>query len=156
MAADSERGVKFAVPPPLLYLGVIVAGVAIDLVVPLPVAPMAVALAAGAVLAALGLAIFGWAVLTMRAAGESPEPNEPTRRIVDGGPYRFSRNPIYVGMTLVAAGVALLVNSGWGLALLVPALAMMHYGVITREERYLDARLGDDYRAYRRRVRRWV
>ena len=82
----------------------------------------------------------------MLAAGENPSPEQPTIAIVAAGPFRFSRNPLYLSLTVLGAGVALLVNSGWGLLLLV----------IAREERYLEGKFDDEYSAYRERVRRWI
>jgi len=93
------------VPPPLAYL-----------VAPLPVAPTAVGLVAGATLIVVAVALFGWAGRTMFAAGEHPDPIQLTAAIVATGPYRFTRNPIYVAMALITVGVALVVSSGWRLA----------------------------------------
>ena len=156
MSLESEDHVQFRFPPPVIYGLPAAAGVAIDLAVPLPVLPHEAALALGAVGVVFGVAVFGWAGRTMFAAGEHPHPDRPTGAIVSGGPYRFSRNPLYLAMTLFAAGVALLVNSGWGLALVVPSVVATHYWAIAPEERYLEGRLGEEYRAYRARVRRWL
>ncbi len=84
------------------------------------------------------------------------EPWKPTTTIIRTGPYGWSRNPIYVAMTVASAGIAILANSLWMLALLVPTVAVVHYGVVLREERYLEARFGDAYREYRASVRRWI
>ena len=89
--------------------------------------PHEAALALGAVGVVFGVAVFGWAGRTLFSAGEHPNPDRPTGAIVSAGPYRFSRNPLYLAMTLFAAGVALLVNSGWGLALVVPSVVATHY-----------------------------
>jgi protein-S-isoprenylcysteine O-methyltransferase Ste14 len=72
------------------------------------------------------------------------------------GPFRFSRNPLYVALTLIYVGLALLTNALWVLVLIVPVLLLMHYGVVRREERYLEAKFGDAYRAYRSSVRRYL
>lgn len=72
------------------------------------------------------------------------------------GPYRFSRNPDYLGQALVVAGLGLVLGNGWVLLALVPALLLVRYGVIAREERYLERKFGEDYRCFRRRVRRWL
>ncbi len=143
-------------PPPLFYLVAVVLGVALDLAVPLPLAPTAVGLVAGAALIVLAASLFGWATRTMFAGGEHPNPDRPTTAIVATGPYRFTRNPLYLAMAVFTVGVALVVNSGWGLALVVPALVATHYLAIAPEERYLAGKFGDDYRAYRGRVRRWI
>lgn len=156
MAMEQPDHAQLPVPPPLAYLVAAVLGVGLDLALPLPVAPMAVGVVAGAALIVLAAALLGWAARTMVAAGEHPDPQRPTTAIVTTGPYRVTRNPIYVAMALFTVGVALLVNSGWGLALVVPALIATHYLAIAREERYLEGKLGDEYRSYRGRVRRWI
>ena len=156
MSMEPGDHVRFRVPPPVIYGLPSAVGVIVDLVVPLPVLPHGPALALGAAALAAAVAVLGWAVRTMFAAGEHPDPGQPTGAIVSGGPYRFSRNPLYVALTLFAAGVALAVNSGWGLALLVPSIVATHYWAIAPEERYLEGRLGEQYRAYRARVRRWL
>jgi protein-S-isoprenylcysteine O-methyltransferase Ste14 len=82
--------------------------------------------------------------------------NLPTTTIVDTGPYRFTRNPIYLGMVLGLIGLAIALNSLWLLLTLVPFAVVIRYGVIAREEAYLERKFGDVYRRYRARVRRWL
>lgn len=72
------------------------------------------------------------------------------------GPYRFTRNPIYIGLSAVYLGIAALAGSLWIALMLVPALFILQFGVVLREEAYLERRFGDDYRAYRARVPRWI
>lgn len=156
MTPEPPDHVQLRLPPPVIYALPSVVGVVVDLAVPLPLLPHGAALALGAVAVITAAALFVWAARTMFAAGEHPAPDRPTGSIVRGGPYRFSRNPLYLAFTLFAAGVALVVNSGWGLALLVPSVVATHYWVIVPEERYLQGRLGEEYRAYRARVRRWI
>jgi len=72
------------------------------------------------------------------------------------GPFRLSRNPLYLALTLMYVGLALLANALWVLVLLMPLLFMVHFGVVRREERYLERKFGDAYRAYRSRVRRYL
>jgi protein-S-isoprenylcysteine O-methyltransferase Ste14 len=83
-------------------------------------------------------------------------PGRPTTAITSSGPYRFSRNPLYVSLTLMFLGLTLAANTWWGLVLLVPVLMLMHFGVVLREERYLDRKFGETYRQYRASVRRYV
>ena len=97
-----------------------------------------------------------WAVRTMSRAGVSPNVYKPTSAIVATGPYGLSRNPMYVSLTLVYMGIALIVNTVWPVVFLPLALIFMHYGVITREESYLERLFGDGYQQYRSRVRRWA
>ena len=92
----------------------------------------------------------------MKRAGTNIRPDQPTLAIVSDGPFRFTRNPLYLALTGLYAGIALLVNALWPLLLLAPVLAVLRWGVIAREERYLEAKFGEAYRAYRSRVRRWV
>ena len=87
-------------------------------------------------------------------AGTNINPLKPSLVIVDDGPFRFTRNPLYIGMTFVHVALAVLVDSVWLLLLLVPLLVVLDWGVIRREERYLEATFGGDYLAYKVRVRR--
>jgi protein-S-isoprenylcysteine O-methyltransferase Ste14 len=81
---------------------------------------------------------------------------QPTAALVTEGPFRYSRNPIYVALTLLYLGVALLINALWILLLVVPAVLVLRYGVIAREEAYLAWKFGDTYRQYTAQVRRWL
>ncbi len=83
-------------------------------------------------------------------------PSQPTTTIVDSGPYRLTRNPIYLGMMLGLIGVAIALNSLWLLLTLVPFALVIRYGVVAREEAYLERKFGDVYRRYRARIRRWL
>jgi protein-S-isoprenylcysteine O-methyltransferase Ste14 len=109
---------------------------------------------AGVVLLAVGL--FVASVRTFRAAGTPVPGNQPTTTIVSTGPYRFSRNPIYLAFSALQVGIALWVGSLWLLVTLVPALALMSFWVIPREERYLEARFPSEYLPYKASVRRWL
>jgi len=104
----------------------------------------------------LAIALFVSAVRTLRAAGTPIPGNRPTTTIVYTGPYRFSRNPIYLAFSLLQLGLCLLVNSLALLITLVPAVALMSLVVIPREERYLEARFPSEYLPYKASVRRWL
>jgi protein-S-isoprenylcysteine O-methyltransferase Ste14 len=95
-----------------------------------------------------------WALATFRAAGTAISPNRPASTLVTHGPFRLSRNPMYLALSLLYLGVMLLVNSVWTLLLLPFVIAVLHLTVIRHEERYLAATFGIGYDAYRRRVRR--
>ncbi|WMT74841.1 isoprenylcysteine carboxylmethyltransferase family protein [Bradyrhizobium sp. Ash2021] len=111
----------------------------------------------GAIVFALALALVAWAITTMTRAGSNVPTRLPTTTIVETGPYRFTRNPIYLGMMLGLIGLAIAINSLWLLMTLVPfALVIRYGGVITREEAYLERKFGDVYRRCRARVRRWL
>jgi len=104
----------------------------------------------------LGLAVIGYCAWQFKAAQTHIEPWRATTSIVTAGPYRFSRNPIYLAMTLVISGIGITVDGIWVIAMLAPTLLVMHYGVIAREERYLEAKFGKVYLDYKRSVRRWI
>ena len=142
-------------PPPLIYAAIFGAGLLIEHRFPRPVLPAPWAHRLGVVLVALGLLGIA-AVIAFRRAGTSPNPWKPTSQLVTGGIYRLSRNPMYVGFTLWYLGAACWRNSLWPFLLLPIVLFIMHYGVIIREERYLERRFGDEYRRYTAQVRRWL
>jgi len=104
----------------------------------------------------VAVALFVWAIVTITKAGSNVPTNTPTTTIVDSGPYRFTRNPIYLAMFLGLAGLALAFDSLWLLAALVLFALVIRYGVVAREETYLEGRFDDIYRRYRSRVRRWL
>jgi protein-S-isoprenylcysteine O-methyltransferase Ste14 len=100
--------------------------------------------------------LFLWSVRTLRAAGTPVPGNQPTTNIVRTGPFRFSRNPIYVAFFVLQLGIALCIGSTWMLATLIPAAALVSGVVVRREERYLEGRFGQQYSSYRDSVRRWL
>jgi len=92
----------------------------------------------------------------MHGAGTNISPLKPSISLVTSGPYRFSRNPLYVALTLIYAGLTMLLNSWWGFLLLAPVLSVLHIGVVRREEAYLERKFGDEYPAYKGSVRRYI
>ena len=108
------------------------------------------------IVTAAGLALLVWAAMTFGRAGTDIPVNRPTSTIVEAGPYRFTRNPIYTGMFLGLIGFSIAFDSLWLLILLVPFYLVIRYGVVAREEAYLERKFGDVYRAYKTRVRRWL
>jgi protein-S-isoprenylcysteine O-methyltransferase Ste14 len=124
---------------------------------PLPFVPSSLpSLWLGAAVFAAGFVTAIWAITTICRAGTRVETNKPTTAIVADGPYRLTRNPIYVGMFLGQIGLAVAINSLWFLAALVPFYLVIRYGVVAREEAYLDRKFGDGYLTYKSRVRRWL
>ncbi len=91
-----------------------------------------------------------------RRHNTSFKPHEPSTALITEGPYRFSRNPMYLALSLLYAGIGIAADSPWTLALLVPLLIVLHYGVIIREERYLERKFADAYRRYKSSTRRWL
>ena len=148
--------VKPITKPPFLYLGFLAAGIILHFIMPLQIFDRFwVGLGVGLPLVVAGVLLVIWAVRTLLAARVDPR-FKPVENIVSSGPYGYTRNPMYLAFTLIYAGIALAVNSFLPLLFLPILLVLMHYGVIRREERYLDERFGDAYRAYRRNVGRWL
>lgn len=144
------------VRPPLVYAGAIILGLVIHIVWRRHVLRPVIGRAIGAPLTLAAVALFVYAVRTFRAAGTPVPGNRPTTTIVRTGPYRFSRNPIYLAFSLFQLGLAIWVNSLGLLLALVPALALMSFVVIPREERYLETRFRSQYASYKALVRRWL
>jgi protein-S-isoprenylcysteine O-methyltransferase Ste14 len=142
--------------PPLVYMISLVTGALIQLAKPLAFIPGTLAVPIGASLVVVAIALFSSSVTKFRAAGTPVPARKATTAIVRTGPYRFSRNPIYLAFSLLQLGIAIWVNSLWLLATLVGAVALIHYVVIPREEQYLERRFGAEYLDYKRSVRRWL
>lgn len=144
------------VRPPLVYLAFIAMGWVLELVWQLAFFPHVLAAPLGSALVIVAVALFSYSVVQLRAAGTPVPGNKPTTVIVRRGPYRFSRNPIYLAFSLLHLGIAVWVNSLWLVATLIAALALMAYVVIPREEQYLERKFGAAYLDYKGSVRRWV
>jgi protein-S-isoprenylcysteine O-methyltransferase Ste14 len=154
---DTADTAQVIVRPPLAWGLAVIAGLALSWLVPLPFLPAALPAGwLGATVCALALALGVWAVVTVTRAGSNVPTNRPTISIVESGPYRFTRNPIYLGMFLVVIGLAIAFDTLWVLLMLVPFALVIRYGVVAREEAYLERKFGDVYRGYRSRVRRWL
>lgn len=142
--------------PPYLYLGFLAAGIILHFIMPLKIfGRFWIGPAAGLPLVLAGVLLVIWAVRTLQKSHVDPR-FKPVGNIVMAGPYDYTRNPMYLAFTLIYAGISLAVNSFLPFLLLPFLLGLMHYGVIRREERYLGERFGEEYRAYRGRVRRWL
>jgi len=144
------------VRPPLIYLTSLILGAVIHLALPVPFLPRTLAVPLGVPLVAAAIALFSYSVAIFRAAGTPVPARKPTTVIVRTGPYRFSRNPIYLAFSVFQLGIAIWVNSVWLLATLVAAVALTNYVVIRREELYLERKFGAQYLDYKASVRRWL
>ncbi len=151
---NDNAGVK--VPPPLIYLSAIIAGLILNYLYPTAFLPVSISRIVGILSAALAVFILVLAFRAFKLAQTNLEPWKPTNAIVSDGIFRFSRNPIYLAYTLFYLGAAFLFGSLWMLALLVPVLLVMRYSVIAREEKYLENKFGAEYGDYKRRARRWI
>jgi len=143
-------------PPPLIFLAALLLGFILQALLPAPSLAPALQLALGVPLLIAGGVLAATFVRAFRRAGTPIAPSHPARRLVTCGPYRISRNPGYLGMTLTCAGIAFVSDALWLLAPLAVAVLVVDHGVIAREERHLVATFGDEYRRYRATVRRWV
>ncbi len=151
---EDNAGVR--VPPPLIYLSAMIAGLILTRFFPTAFLPVFVSRISGILLIALAVFILVSAFLKFKRAETNLEPWKPTTAIVSDGVYGFSRNPIYLAFTLFYLGASFFFSSLWLFGLLVPVLFVMRYVVIAREERYLENKFGAEYSDYKRRVRRWV
>ncbi|PYO43728.1 MAG: isoprenylcysteine carboxyl methyltransferase [Gemmatimonadetes bacterium] len=145
--------------PPFIYAGLFALGYSVHRFVPAhlwPDGPPPAARAAAWALLVVWLGLSASAVFLFRRAGTTPNPSRPTTAIVVHGPFRFTRNPMYVSLVALYLSLTLFVNSVWPLVLLPVVIALVQRQVIAREEAYLEAKFGDEYRAYKARVRRWL
>ena len=162
MDSASQHGSETAgvvARPPFLFLGFLVLGLALDYVLPLPLAfpataPIRWTVSGGLILGGLAIAAAGIRSF-LRARTPVPS-NVPARSLVTTGIHGWSRNPIYVGMYLIYGGVCIAAMSAWMLLLALPLAITLRLGVVAREEAYLERRFGDAYRDYKARVRRWI
>src|SRR5215472_12481159 len=138
--------------PPIAWVFAVLAALALQWLMPLPFMPAAVPAGwVGGAVFAVALALAAWAIAAITRAGSNVPTNMPTTTIVDTGPYRFTRNPIYLGMFLGLVGLAIAFDSLWLLVMLVPFALVIRYGVVAREEAYLDRKFGAVYLAYKSR-----
>jgi protein-S-isoprenylcysteine O-methyltransferase Ste14 len=144
------------VPPPIFFIAAFLVGDVLQSRLPLPFLAHPVALGLGGALAVIGALFIMTAIPTMLRGHGTLNTNGPSAQLVTPGPYRFSRNPMYLGLTLLYAGLAVAFANVWALPLLIPLVLYTHVGVILPEERYLDRTFGDTYRVYKTRVRRWL
>jgi protein-S-isoprenylcysteine O-methyltransferase Ste14 len=153
---DAEVANRGIIRPPLVYVAVILLGLLLHGAWPIGFLPGTIGRPIGAATVLVAVALFVSAVRALRAAGTPVPGDRPTTAIVRTGPYRYSRNPVYLAFSLFHLGVACWVNSLWLLVTLVPAVALMSFVVIPREERYLETRFPSEYLPYKAVVRRWL
>ena len=142
--------------PPFLLLGAIAAGFALRALQPAAFLPPPWPSVAGPAVVGAALTLFAWAIVTMRRGNASIPTHTPTDALVCSGPFTLSRNPIYLSMVALMLGLALWADSLWFLGLAVLMVFLLSWGVIAREERYLEQKFGGSYSRYKSRVRRWL
>jgi len=141
--------------PPVLHAAALLVVLALDWVWPWPIFDRPAYRWAGVPLIVIGIAIVVWGRITMLGAGTNINPSQPAVALVTSGPFRFARNPLYTALMIVFSGLTVAFNTWWGFALLIPVFIVMFFGVIRREERYLDRKFGESYRQYCSQVRRY-
>lgn len=154
----SRRTAGVVMPPPILFGLGVAGGVVCGMFVPLawPATMEPVREPAGWIIAAVGFVLIGWSAIRFTDAGTPVQPHHPTTALVTGGPYAVSRNPIYLALIAITLGASLISALPWIAVMLAPTVAALHAGVIKREEAYLEKLFGDEYRAYKAKVRRYL
>ncbi len=159
MATDIQDNAGVVAPPPFIYAGGLALGLLLHRLLPIKLlarTPRVITLTLGSTCISLALSFLLSAIRQMRNANTNINPTHPVTTIVTEGPFRFTRNPIYLGFTLLYIGITLLVNSLLTILLLPIILLLMNVGVIAREESYLERKFGTQYLAYKQHVRRWL
>ena len=156
MTQEDKRGPGVRIPPPVLALAVLGAAWGADRILPMPIAAGGLLLWIGVAIVALALLLALAALIQFFAAKTHVEPWRPTSVIISGGVFRFSRNPIYLAFCVTALGAGLALNSWWIIASMPLLGYLLHHFAIRREEAYLERKFGEQYLAYKRRVRRWL
>ena len=142
--------------PPLIWLVNAVISVLVHLFVQIPIMRYGICLVCGIVFIILAPTLALSAFRTMKSAGTNVHPSEPALTIVRSGPFRFTRNPLYLALCLLQIALGFFLNDWITLLFVVPLTVIFHYGVVLREERYLTAKFGESYLSYKREVRRWI
>jgi protein-S-isoprenylcysteine O-methyltransferase Ste14 len=155
MATDKKTAGIIA-PPPIIFLALLLAGVELDVQLPAPFLNDVVQAVVGSALIITALSLVGWCVWLFRRAETPVEPYKPTLHLVESGPYGWSRNPIYLALVVAFVGAAFAIDTLWLFALIPGLVSALQWGVILREERYLNELFGDAYGAYCQKVRRWI
>jgi protein-S-isoprenylcysteine O-methyltransferase Ste14 len=152
---DEQDKAGVVAPPPLIYLAALVTGLLLNRRLPSAFLPRTIARLLGWPLLGRGV-LAGWFEWAMRRADTPASPYKSVSHIATEGPFRYTRNPGYLSMTKMYAGIAALRNALWAIVLLPVALLAIQRGVIEREERYLERKFGEEYLSYKARVRRWI
>jgi protein-S-isoprenylcysteine O-methyltransferase Ste14 len=153
-ASDNPGVIAF---PPLIWaMGAVISVLVHFFVIQVPIMRYSICLVCGIVLVVLAPTLALSALVTMKAAGTNVDPAKPALTIVRGGPFRFTRNPMYLALSLLQVALGFFLNDWITLLFVVPLAVILHYGVILREERYLTAKFGEPYLQLKREVRRWL
>jgi protein-S-isoprenylcysteine O-methyltransferase Ste14 len=153
---SSDNAGVIAFPPFIWLVSAVISALVHFFLIQLPIMSYSACLVCGIVLVILAPALALSALVTMKAAGTNVDPAKPALTIVRGGPFRFTRNPMYLALCLLQIALGFFLNDWITLLFIVPLALIMHYGVVLREERYLTAKFGEPYLELKREVRRWL
>jgi protein-S-isoprenylcysteine O-methyltransferase Ste14 len=153
---DDRDNAGVLAPPPLIYLGALALGLLLDKKLPIPFLPRSISRALGWPLLVGGVSLMSWFFFTMRRADTPIDPREPVSNLATDGPFCYTRNPAYLSMAMIYAGISSLANAFSSILLLPAVLVVIQRGVIEREERYLERKFGQEYLRYKDQVRRWI
>ncbi|NNE99312.1 MAG: isoprenylcysteine carboxylmethyltransferase family protein [Pyrinomonadaceae bacterium] len=153
---DNKDNPGVVAPPPLIFLSGLLIGGVISWFYPFLFLPKFVGYILGGTLCVFGLAIVFVARSNMAKAETNIEPWKPTTAILSSGIYGISRNPVYIALIFIYLGITFVLNSLWLLPPLILVLLVIHFGVVLREEKYLEQKFGAEYLNYKKRVRRWI
>jgi len=151
-----DLGPGIRLPPPVIYLAALLTGIVLNSLWAMSPLSGAWRYILGSVLIVVNVLIMPPVLRRFRRAGTTFDVRKAASVLITDGPYRFSRNPSYVSLTLVYLGVGIILNNGWILLLVVPVLLVMNLWVVRKEERHLETKFGEDYLRYKAAVRRWL
>lgn len=143
-------------PAPVMYAAAMALGLAAEFTLPTVPMPRTVTLWLGGAVIVLSIPIVVSAIMALARARTAFDARKPATALVSDGAFHYSRNPTYLALTLLYVGIALVLGSPWVLLMGVPAVALTQWGVVLREERYLEAKFGEEYRRYKTNVRQWL
>ncbi len=153
---EASSGPGIRIPPPVIYVAALAIGFVLNYLWPLSPLSGSSRYVIGSVVPLVGGLIMPLVLRRFRRAGTTFDVRKPASALITEGPYRFSRNPSYVSLTLLYLGIGILLNNGWILILLAPVFLVMDLWVVRREERHLEAKFGEEYLRYKVAVRRWL
>ncbi len=156
MAEQNKDHAQVMAPPPLIFLGYLIGALVINWIIPFPEPWIFELRIVGGLMVIAGFLLGGSAIFQMRKANTPVDPRETVKALVTSGPYRFTRNPIYLGFFAIYLGFTLLACTLWGLIASPFLYWTVTQAVIHAEEIYLDEKFGEQYKEFRSRVRRWI
>ncbi len=156
MNVEASTGPGIRIPPPVIYVAALAIGFVLNYLWPLSPLSGSSRYVIGSVVPLVGGVIMPLVLRRFRRAGTTFDVRKPASALITEGPYRFSRNPSYVSLTLLYLGIGILFNNGWILILVAPVFLVMDLWVVRREERHLEAKFGEEFLRYKATVRRWL